>query len=104
MLVPHHDGERLCDTLRFQQNFLDSQQRKIDEEEQTKLRKKMESGRSSTSHSELGPGPYSASADPDPGSEDIDMEENPQDDLTAHVVKDYINKAKTDMFLPLSES
>ena len=82
LLVPHHDGERLCDTLRFQQNFLDSQQRKIDEEEQTKLRKKMESGRSSTSHSELGLGPYSASADPDPGPEDIDMEENPQDDLT----------------------
>ena len=82
LLVPHHDEERLCDTLRFQQNFLDSQQRKIDEEEQTKLRKKMESGRSSTSHLELGPGPYSASADPDPGSEDIDMEENPQDDLT----------------------
>ena len=24
--------------------------------------------------------------------------------MTAHVVKDYINKAKTDMFLPLSES
>ena len=24
--------------------------------------------------------------------------------VTAHVVKDYINKAKTDMFLPLSES
>ena len=23
---------------------------------------------------------------------------------SAHVVKDYINKAKTDMFLPLSES
>ena len=24
--------------------------------------------------------------------------------LSAHVVKDYTNKAKTDMFLPLSES
>ena len=26
------------------------------------------------------------------------------EEFAAHVVKDYINKAKTDMFLPLSES
>jgi hypothetical protein len=38
LLVPHHDKEGLCATLQFQKTFLERQQLRVDEEEQTKLR------------------------------------------------------------------
>ena len=34
LLVQHHDGESLCDTLEFQKGFLGSQQYRKDDEEQ----------------------------------------------------------------------
>lgn len=42
ILVPHLDseGEPLCETLNFQKNFLDSQQVRVDDEEQESLRNK----------------------------------------------------------------
>ena len=38
LLVQHHDGESLCDTLEFQKGFLDSQQYRKDDEEQIRLK------------------------------------------------------------------
>ena len=49
-LVEHHDKDRLCETLQFQKDFLDSQQLKKDDEEQTHLRNKK-------LHTESAPGP-----------------------------------------------
>ena len=70
LLMQHHDGDGLCDTLRFQETFLDSQQRKKDEDEQTQLQ-------NLTSQSEPGPGPPSpnwgtTAAEP----EDVDMNDD----------------------------
>jgi hypothetical protein len=99
LLAPHHDGESLCQSLKFQKGFLDSQQYRKDEEEQIRLQSNTNNDISAEPSAAPGPDPEISDSDDNQISND-----DPDDDADFETILNTLfDESTTEDFLEESE-